>query len=264
MNRTIRLQVSSLTVHRSERPIVSDVSLHVYAGELVGLIGPNGAGKSTLLGAMAGIESHCTGSIELDGRPLRQLSALERAVSIGWVEQLGAVHWPVTVERLVLLGRIPHLPVWGRPSIADLQAVEHALHDSDCLSLRTRKVTTLSGGERARVLLARALAAEPGLLFADEPISTLDLGHQLQTMQLLRDFAASERAAVVVLHDLSLAARYCDRLYMMHEGLMKASGEVAAVLSPANLAAVYGVSVISGCESVPWIVPLQRLPVSGS
>ena len=137
--------------------------------------------------------------------------------------------------------------------------METALSLSDCQSLRLRQVNTLSGGERARVLMARALAAEPSLLFADEPISMLDLSHQLQTMQLLRDFARDDQAAVVVMHDLSLAARYCDRLYLMHEGSMAAAGAVAEVLSPTNLATVYGVSVISGCESVPWIIPVERL-----
>ena len=255
----LRLQANSVTITRLERAIVNDISLQVFAGELVGLIGPNGAGKSTLLAALAGIDSTVQGSIEIDGRPLASLSTAERALQIAWVEQMGSVHWPVTVERLVMLGRIPHLPVWCRATDEDRHAVETALSLSDCQSLRLRQVNTLSGGERARVLMARALAAEPSLLFADEPISMLDLSHQLQTMQLLRDFATGDKAAVVVMHDLSLAARYCDRLYMMHEGCMAAAGGVAQVLSPANLATVYGVSVISGCESVPWIIPVERL-----
>ena len=255
----LRLQATSVTITRSQRAIVNDVSLQVFAGELVGLIGPNGAGKSTLLAALAGIDSTAQGSIELDGCPLAHLSAAEKALQFAWVEQMGSVHWPVTVERLVMLGRIPHLPVWCRATDVDRQAVETALSLSDCQSLRLRQVNTLSGGERARALMARALAAEPSLLFADEPISMLDLSHQLQTMQLLRDFARGDKAAIVVMHDLSLAARYCDRLYLMHDGCMAAAGGVAQVLSPANLAAVYGVSVISGCESVPWIIPVERL-----
>lgn len=255
----MRLEADSISVRRSERTLVDKVSLYVAAGELVGLIGPNGAGKSTLLTALAGIERKASGTISIDGHPLRGISSAERALQVGWVEQSGSVHWPVTVERLVMLGRIPHLPVWCRAGDTDLQAVENALNICDCQCLRKQPVTTLSGGERARVLLARALAAEPTLLFADEPISNLDLGHQLQTMQLLREFAHDKRAAVVVMHDLSLAARYCDRLYLMHEGRIVASGHVAEVLSAQNLADVYGVSVISGCESIPWIVPDQLL-----
>ena len=255
----MRLEAVSVSVHRSGRALVNDVSLHVGAGELVGLIGPNGAGKSTLLAALSGIDTKAVGAVRVDGHPLQSISQAERALQLGWVEQSGSVHWPVTVERLVMLGRIPHLPVWCRANAADLQAVENALDVCDCQSLRKQQVTTLSGGERARVLLARALAAEPTLLFADEPISNLDLGHQLQTMQLLREFAQDKRAAIVVMHDLSLAARFCDRLYLMHDGQIMAAGAVADVLSPQNLADVYGVSVISGCESVPWIVPNQLL-----
>lgn len=254
-----RLTAVSLTISKSRKRIVDDVSMHINAGELVGLIGPNGAGKSTLLASLAGIENYDSGTITIDGQNLTSINAKQRALKIAWLEQLGSVHWPVTVERLVMLGRIPHLPAWSHATDADQLAIDKAMDQADCRSLRLQKVTTLSGGERARVLLARALASEPDLLFADEPVSALDLGHQLQAMQALRDFSRGEQAALVVLHDLSLAARYCDRLYLINNGKLKASGQVAAVLSPQNLAEVYGVSVISGCEQVPWIIPLTRL-----
>lgn len=259
MTNPLRLEAHSIHIHKADVHIVKGVSLEVASGELVGLIGPNGAGKSTLLTALAGIDQPEGGTIQVDGFHLNQYSARDRARRIGWLEQFGTVQWPVSVERLVMLGRIPHLPAWSQATEKDQLAVEQALHKADCLSLRARAVTTLSGGERSRVLLARALAAEPTLLFADEPVSSLDLGHQLQTMQLLRDFARESRAAVVVLHDLSLAARYCDRLYLMQEGEIVAAGSVKSVLTPQNLARVYGVSVISGWGEVPWIVPLARL-----
>ena len=259
MSAPIRLTASGLSIVKSERLLVNDVSMQVAHGELVGLIGPNGAGKSTLLSMLAGIEKPSSGSIMLDDEALSDIPIKERAAKIGWLEQLGTVHWPVTVERLVMLGRIPHLPTWGTPNDHDINAVEHAISVADCSSIRTQVVTTLSGGERSRVLLARALAAEPSMLFADEPVSALDLGHQLQTMQLLRDFASDNNAAVVVLHDLSLAARYCDKLYLMHEGRLVANGSVASVLSTENIARVYGVSVVAGCDQVPWIIPVERL-----
>ena len=255
----IRLTAISLTISKSRKRIIDDVSLHVNAGELVGLIGPNGAGKSTLLASLAGIENYDSGKITIDGQNLASIKTKQRALKIAWLEQLGSVHWPVTVERLVMLGRIPHLPAWSRATDADQVAVDKAMVQADCDALRRRKVTTLSGGERARVLLARALATEPDLLFADEPVSAQDLGHQLQAMQALRDFSQGDRAALVVLHDLSLAARYCDRLYLINNGRLAASGSVASVLSPQNLAEVYEVSVISGCEQVPWIIPVARL-----
>lgn len=254
-----RLSAHSLTISKARNRIVDNVSLYVNAGELVGLIGPNGAGKSTLLAALAGIDKPDAGTIMIDHTNLSAIPVSKRAEHIAWLEQLGSVHWPVSVERLVMLGRIPHLAAWSRATDADQRAVEKAMLDAGCESLRNRQVTTLSGGERASVLLARALATEPDLLFADEPVSALDLGHQLQTMQVLRDFSQAHRAALVVLHDLSLAARYCDRLYLINRGQVAANGQAAAVLTPEILADVYGVSVISGCEEVPWIVPVERL-----
>lgn len=254
-----RVSVQDIVIRRGGRPIVDKLSFSVNAGEVLGLIGPNGAGKSTVLAAMAGIDNPDSGSIHVDGQEIRTLSNNERAQSIGWIEQLGTVHWPLTVERLVMLGRIPHLPPWSKTTEQDVEAVESALAKADCLSLRHRQVPTLSGGERARVLLARALATEPSLLLADEPVSALDLGHQLQTMQLLRDYATGERAAVIVMHDLSLAARYCNRLVLMHQGRLVSVGEPAAVLSNQNIADVYGVSVVTGCASVPWVVPEHLL-----
>lgn len=252
-------QVNDLVIHRGGSKIVDGLTFDVKPGELLGLIGPNGAGKSTCLAAMAGIEKFDTGSVHIDGQPIAQYSAEQRAQRLGWVEQLGTVHWPLSVERLVMLGRIPHLPAWGKPRESDLAAVELALTQSDCIGLRHRRVPTLSGGERARVLLARAVAAQPSLLLADEPVSALDLAHQLQTMQLLKDYAANQRGVVAVMHDLSLAVRYCNRLLLMHKGKQIAIGEPAAVLSDMNIADVYGVSVVTGCKSVPWVIPEHLL-----
>lgn len=255
----VRVNVRDLLVRRRHKTIVDNVSFDVKAGEVLGLIGPNGAGKSTVLGSLAGIDKPDSGSILVDGRNIASLSAHERAQRLGWVEQHGKVNWPLSVERLITLGRIPHLPPWGQLTDIDLLAVENAIEKADCDSIRKRQVPSLSGGERARVLLARALAAEPTVLFADEPVSSLDLGHQLQTMQLLRDYASNKRAVVIVMHDLSLAVRYCNRLLLMHEGRLVATGEPAAVLSHQNIAEVYGVSVVTGCESVPWVVPEHLL-----
>ncbi|MFK7892206.1 MAG: ABC transporter ATP-binding protein [Granulosicoccus sp.] len=255
----VRLAVDRLCVKKAESLLVQDVSFELHPGEVLGLIGPNGAGKSTLLATLAGIEPIAAGSVQMDGQAIESLSASQRARLIGWVEQLGPVHWPLTVERVVMLGRIPHLPGWARVTNTDREAVETALVQADCLALRDRRVATLSGGERTRVLLARAMAVEPLLLLADEPVSALDLKHQLQTMQLLKSYAEKGNAAVVVMHDLSLAARFCDRLLLMCDGRMAACGEVASVLSPANIADVYRVSVATGCDEVPWVIPREIL-----
>lgn len=250
-----RLSASKLHYSVADSLIVENVSMHAMPGELIGLIGPNGAGKSTLLSQLAGITKPDNGHVSLDGHALASMNNTVRAQSIGWLEQIGQINWPLSVKRLVSLGRYPHRASWQQLSEKDEIAIEQALEQTDCLHLQDRDATTLSGGERARVLMARVLAAQPTLLLADEPVSSLDLGHQLQTMNVLRQFASGNNACIVVLHDLSLAARYCDRLYLMHKGRVMAEGSAATVLSNTNIRDVYGVEVIAGCDTVPWIVP---------
>ncbi|HPE62441.1 MAG TPA: ABC transporter ATP-binding protein [Thiolinea sp.] len=253
------LQADRVSVEKGGRPLLQAVSLQLQPGELVGLIGPNGAGKSTLLRVLAGLQPPTSGHVTLHDKPLTRYSLRERSRCIAWLEQGGSIHWPIPVARLVALGRQPHLPGWQKPALPDQAAIEAALHATDTWSLRHRDATSLSGGERSRVLMARALAANPDILLADEPVAALDPGHQLQTMDLLRHFARNERGCIVVLHELSLAARYCDRLYLLHRGQLAASGTVAEVLSQHNLQQVYGIECHIGCDGVPWIIPLRRL-----
>ena len=255
----VLLQSSGVSFIRSERALVNEVSLSVSAGELVGLVGPNGAGKSTLLNLLAGLDKCNSGSVTLNQRDINKISIAERSRLLAWVAQSGPVNWPLTVERVVSLGRRPHLTGWQKLSAEDQKAIDNAIAETDCESLRLQDATTLSGGERTRMLLARALAADPQILLADEPIAALDLKHQLQTMHLLRNFAANDKACLVVLHDLSLASRFCDRLYLMHEGKIASEGKPAEVLSHENLRQVYGVEVASGDGEVPYIVPVREL-----
>lgn len=252
---TPRIAVNNVSFHINNNDILNNVSISAMPGELVGLIGPNGAGKSTLLSLLAGLSTCKAGSIKIDGMPINDINTATRARTLGWLEQIGEIHWPLTVHRLVSLGRFPHLSTWQKFSETDEIAIQQALVKTDSLHLQHRDAMTLSGGERARVLMARVLAAEPSLLLADEPVSSLDLGHQLQTMDVLRQFASGMQACVVVLHDLSLAARYCDRLFLLDKGVLKAEGTAATVLSNENIRQVYGVDVIAGCDSIPWIVP---------
>lgn len=260
------LEAEKLSVVRQGRALLDSVSVSAAAGELVGVVGPNGAGKSTLLAALAGINKIEGGSITLDGTRLTSLSPAQRGRLLAWVEQTGPVEWPLSVARLVLLGRRPHLGAWQSVSTADQQLVDDVLLETDCHHLRDRDVTTLSGGERTRVLLARALATKPRILLADEPAAALDLGHQLQTMELLRRFADEDRCCLVVLHDLALAARYCDRLYMLCDGQIAANGTPASVLNQQTLQTVYGVEVVigevsadAGASGLPWLVPVRCL-----
>lgn len=255
----MELSADKVSLIRANRRLVSNVQLHVQAGELIGLIGPNGAGKSTLLSMLAGLVIPDEGSVYLDKTRLDTIDVQSRSRAIAWVEQSGPVNWPLTVERIVTLGRRPHLSSWHKPTERDKTAIEHAITATDCQTLRHQDATTLSGGERTRMLLARALACEPTILLADEPVAALDLGHQLQTMELLRSFATGSHSCVVVLHDLSLAARYCDRLYLMNQGSIHADGAPTSVLSDAHLESVYGVKVMSGGTDVPWIVPVRQI-----
>ncbi len=256
---TVLLQSSGVTCIRSNRSLVDDVSLSLSAGELVGLVGPNGAGKSTLLNLLAGLDDCNAGSVTLDQRDIKKIPVAQRSRLLAWVAQSGPVNWPLTVERVVSLGRRPHLSAWQKLSAEDQMAIDRAIALTDCEGLRLQDATTLSGGERTRMLLARAIASDPQVLLADEPIAALDLKHQLQTMHLLRNFATDDKACLVVLHDLSLASRFCDRLYLMHEGKVVSQGKPAIVLSRDNLRQVYGVEVATGGDEVPYIVPIREL-----
>lgn len=225
------LSVRNLTVTRGECPVVDDVSFDIEPAEVVGLIGPNGAGKTTLMrGALGLLPSSGSSS-------LADMAARTRARAAAWMPQSREIAWPVTVEALVTLGRIPHVPATPE----DRAAVDRALERLELAGFRDRVATRLSGGEQARVLLARVLAQETPLTLADEPIAGLDPAHQLATMEVFRDLAAEGRAALVALHDLGLAARYCTRLLLMHRGRLVADGKSRDVLSEMNLREIFGV-----------------------
>lgn len=254
------LSGQDLGVELGSNLVVHNVSLDVEAGELIGLIGPNGAGKSTLLRALAGVCPIAAGQIQLLGKPIQSYSPEQRAQKLAWLAQSGPINWPLSVERLVALGRTPHQSAWQRSTAADAEIIERILTETDCQSLRHRDATSLSGGERARVLLARALASEPDVLLADEPVAALDLAHQLQTMELLRSFARDNQSCLVVLHDLSLAARYCDRLVLMDKGHLVSSGSTHEVLTVETLRSVYGVEAEISAGEFPWVLPKYLLP----
>ena len=240
--------------------ILKGIDFEINEGELIGLIGPNGAGKSTLLRLLTQVEPPSAGEVLFDGKPMDQLSPEERARRIGYLVQGAKAHWPFSVEKLVGLGRIPYQKWWQQASNQDHEKVLQAMQMTETLAYRNRVVTTLSGGEHTLVMLARVMATEPQLIFADEPVAALDPYHQLHVMEILRNHASDQGAAVVVLHDLSLAARFCDRLYLLNHGELYCSGSTTEVLSAENIATVYGVkSRIDFDEEGISITPISRL-----
>jgi iron complex transport system ATP-binding protein len=234
------LSLDDVCVALGGRTVVNDVSTSFVAGELVALLGPNGVGKTTLLRAAAGLIGY-QGHILLDGVNLMQLSPRQRATRIGYLAQTPTVHWPMRVCDIVALGRLPHLASVARLSEADRAAIDRAILAAELQPLAERRVTELSAGELARVLLARALAGEAQVLLADEPNAALDPYHQLHVMELLHEEARRGVAVIAVLHDLRLAAQFADRVLLMDNGQIIAEGAPADVLTAARLADVYGI-----------------------
>ncbi|KKW93358.1 ABC transporter ATP-binding protein [Sphingobium chungbukense] len=255
---TIRAQ--GLSVRLGRHSALDGVDLHLEPGRLVGIIGPNGAGKSTLIRALLGLVKRESGSVLIDGIDSARLTRRDVARRIAYLPQGQTLHWPLAVERLVALGRMPHLGPLSRLSAEDEAQIDAALARADVLHLKGRVATELSGGERARVLLARALAVGAPALIADEPLAALDPGHQIDVMDLLKAEAQAGSLVVTVLHDLGMAARYCDRLLLMDRGSLVADGAPLEVLTEENLARVYGISArIETAGDRPLILPMGRI-----
>lgn len=237
------IETCNINVSLGGHAAVRDVSVKVQSGEIVGFIGPNGAGKTSLFRAILRLAPITSGSIFLNGADISQDAAHVHAREIAYLPQGQSVAWPLNARRLVALGRVPHRTTWGDLSKADEEMIDAALAATDATEFGDRPVNELSGGERSRVLLARALAVEASVLLVDEPTASLDPYHQLTTMEALKGAAAKGAAVGVVLHDLNLAGRFCDRLCLMHEGKIVADGIPREVLTDENLASVYRVSV---------------------
>ncbi|MCZ7675636.1 MAG: ABC transporter ATP-binding protein [Roseovarius sp.] len=246
------LEVTRLGVRLGGRDILRDVTFAIGRGELVGLIGPNGAGKTTLMRAALGLAP-------FTGRSsLAEMPPWPRARQVAWMPQSREIAWPVTVETVVALGRTPHLGRSGLPAAGDRDRVEAALARMELSALRHRAATHLSGGEQARVLIARALAQETPLLMADEPIAGLDPAHQITTMRTFAALAEQGRSVLVSLHDLGLAVRHCSRLIMLGKGGLVADGAPAQVMTPARLSEVFGITAwYADTEYGPVYQPLE-------
>lgn len=257
----VTIATRALSVELGGRRVLDDVTITLERGALIGVIGPNGAGKSTLARALLGLLPASAGSVRIDGGDVATLGSAAIARRVAYLPQAYALHWPLSVARLVGLGRLPHLGPFSRIGAEDQAAIDAALRDTGTAHLADRTATELSGGERARVMLARALATGAPALIADEPLTALDPGHQLEVMDLLRDQARGGALILVILHDLSIAARFCDRLLLLDGGRLVADGAPDAVLTDAALASVYGITAWRGeMEGQAVLMPFGRVP----
>lgn len=229
------LVADNLTLERGGRSVVSGLSATLAPGKITAIVGPNGAGKSSLLLGLAGLLEPASGRVTLGGAILAQLNPRARAQAIGYLPQSPDIAWDVAVETLVALGRLP----WRDKGTG---AIEAALAALDLRGLRNRPVSRLSGGERARVLLARVLAGEPRWILADEPLAALDLAHQLALVAHLKACAGTGQGVVVVLHDLAVAMNHADHVLVLKDGCLAAEGPPAEALRPQTIAQVWGVT----------------------
>ncbi|MCW4385876.1 heme ABC transporter ATP-binding protein [Salinibacterium sp. SYSU T00001] len=237
----VRVEARDVTVHVGELRILDDVSVSIAAGEVLALVGPNGAGKSTLLGVLAGDRRPDRGEVLYDGRPARECSHLELARRRAVLTQENTVSFPFRALEVVEMGRSP----WGRSGDpeADRTAVAAAVAATDVTHLLDRRYTALSGGEKARVSLARVLAQQTDIVYLDEPTAALDLRHQEDVMRTARVLASEGKAVVVVLHDLSLAGAYADRIALLARGRMVTIGAPEEVLTADIVGDAYGLEV---------------------
>ncbi|MCL6615224.1 MAG: bifunctional adenosylcobinamide kinase/adenosylcobinamide-phosphate guanylyltransferase, partial [Firmicutes bacterium] len=259
MKESLAVEAQGLSFSYDGAEILCGLFFGLKKGDFTGLIGPNGAGKTTLLRCLTKLLAPKAGSITLLGQDLLRLSPREIAQKVGVVPQIWHAEFAFTVEEVVLMGRLPYLRRFQGETVADRAAAEEAMAQTGILHLAGRAITTLSGGELQRVIIAQALAQSPAVLLLDEPTSHLDLKHQLEITGLIKEIAQRRGMSVfAVFHDLNLAARCCDRLLLMAGGKILADGPPVEVLTPENLVEAYGVEVKVVPEpgsGLPLVVP---------
>jgi iron complex transport system ATP-binding protein len=253
----IRFDDLSLTLRG--RPILRGVSGHLQKGRVTVILGANGAGKSSLLCCLASLRTPNSGTVLLGDQSLASIPAQTRARQIGLLPQQADIHWEITVRALVALGRLPHQGRWGKTA-ADAAAIDRAMAQTDVIQFADRAALRLSGGEQARVLMARVLAGEPSWVLADEPLANLDPAHQMDAVACLRAAAHAGAGVALVLHDLTQAARIADHIIIMNAGRIQAAGTPSEVLTHEQLVKAFGVHVhiSSDDHSAPVITPIGR------
>jgi len=237
---TPAIDVDGVSITLGGETVLDSVSTSVDDGTLVGVVGPNGAGKTTLLRTINGALAPDGGSVRVVGRDVAELGSREASRLVATVPQSTASAFDFPVRRIVEMGRTPHVGRFGTRTVADRRAVDEAMERAAVDRLADRPVTEVSGGERQRVFLARALAQDTPVLLLDEPTSDLDVNHQIRTLDLVADLVDEGRTVVAAIHDLDLAARYCDELRLLYDGRIRASGPPESVLTDTTVEAAFG------------------------
>jgi iron complex transport system ATP-binding protein len=236
-----RIEAKALRFSAADRPILNGIDLMIGPGERLGIIGPNGSGKSTLLRCLYGWYRPSRGVVLLDGRDVQKIEPATRAQTMAVLVQQSETGPGLSVAEVVALGRLPHRNAWRSETAADRHAVDAALAAVGMAEWRERPFAPLSGGEKQRILFARALAQQPSLMLLDEPTNHLDIKYQFEILSVARRVGVS---VAMTLHDLNLAARWCDRICLIHDGRVRALGFSAEVLNPELIGPVYGVGVV--------------------
>ncbi len=259
MNKTA-LAVRGLVSRREHAVVLDGIDLAFESGQVTAIVGPNGAGKTTLLRHLAGLDAPTAGRVELRGQPLASLAPALRASSIAYLPQAASAYWPLRARDLVALGRLPHGADLSRPlRIQDADAVQRALERVDGVGLADRPIDTMSQGERARMMMARALATEAAVFLADEPVASLDPAYALEAMSILRAEAARGACVIVVLHDLGLAARFADRIVVLANHKVAADGPPGVALAAGVIDSAYGVTFrLLTVDGIPQPVAWER------
>ncbi|WP_020586474.1 ABC transporter ATP-binding protein [Desulfobacter curvatus] len=249
------LQVDALSFGYKKRTILTDISLEVHKGQIVSIAGPNGTGKTTLIKCLAGIQKPSCGSILINGKDAFGMNRREHARCVGYVPQSSPSKFPITVFEAVLMGRRPYI-TW-KPTQNDFEKTAQVIESMNLKDIALRDFDNLSGGQKQKVLLARAIAQDTDILLLDEPTSNLDLKHQLEVLEMISSLVkTNQMAAVLAMHDLNLASRFSHRMVMMKEGQILCSGTPGDVMTPENISTVYGIhAVVSQNEGYPYILP---------
>lgn len=241
----MRLDVQGIEFAYESTTILKDISFEAKPGEMIGVLGPNGSGKTTLLKCMNRALRPKSGTVLVEGKEVADLSRKEIANEMSVVPQNSGVNFPFTALEIVMMGRGPALAKFKREEKSDIQIVKEAMRAADVLHLANRHMTELSGGEKQRVIIARALAQRPKILLLDEPTLHLDVNHQIEILDLVRGLARRDQITVIMVsHDLNLAARYCDKLLLLEKGRVLAAGTVPLVLNAENMRKVFGIRAI--------------------